>query len=1281
MPETVGKTGTADCLQGGGEMGARMRALDWSRTPIGPVERWPQSLRTSVSICLASQFPLAVLWGPDFVLLYNDGYRQLIGGKHPQALGQPVLEVWPEVSSIIGPMLLGVLQDGTSTWVADQLLPIERKGFLEEAYFTYSYSPIRVESDRVGGVFAVVTETTERVLGERRLRILRELAGLASQARTTEEACSAAVRALEPSDVPFSLVYLIEQGGDRARLVASSGMEPGERPGPESVDLDAPDARWPLGEVARSGRMMIVNDIVERFGTLRCGTWPHPPRAALVLPIARPGEAHPYGLLVAGTSAGCVLGEGYRSFFELAAEHVATAIANARASESEHRRAEALAELDRVKTAFFSNVSHELRTPLTLLLGPIERALSKADKALQDEDLDLTHRNALRLLKLVNTLLDFSRIEAGRVDANYEPTDLSAFTADLASAFRSAIDQAGLRLVVDTPHLPEPIHVDREMWEKIVLNLLSNALKFTFTGEIRISLRMEGEHAVLEVRDTGTGIAAEELPRIFERFHRVRGARSRTHEGTGIGLGLVQELVHLHGGTIRAESTPGAGTTFTVTIPRGSAHLPEKNVGGERQLESTALGAAPFVAEGLRWSTEQEPARTEEAPGSEAEPQARILVVDDNADMRTYLERLLAPCWTVTAVPDGKTALSIAQKSPPDLVLSDVMMPGRDGFEFLRALRADERTRTVPVILLSARAGEEATVEGLDAGADDYLIKPFAARELLARIRTNIKLARLRREAEELAAELAQKRAELLALSEDRLRLAVEATGLGIWELDPVAEKLSWDDRCREIVGLPKGCETPFEEALAVIHPDDLPTVHEKIARAIDPAGDGRYEAEYRVGGGTDSKERWVAARGHAVFAEGRPTRFVGTMLDVTERAELMARERRARAAAEEANRLKDEFLATVSHELRTPLTAILGWSAILQDGARNPSTLARGLEVIVKNAKAQAQIIDDILDVSRIIAGKLRIEDTPADIPALVREAMEVVEPSANAKGISLRYEDGGEPYRLLCDPDRLRQAIWNVVSNAVKFSQKGGSVRITVGREAARIFIRIADTGEGIAPEVLPHVFERFRQADGTTTRRHGGLGLGLALVKHLVELHGGEVVAESAGKGQGATLTIHLPVKALATEAYARLEENTRAAVKRQLLGVRVLVVDDEEDAREMLTASLEGYGAVVQAAASTDEALRALEQFSPHVLVSDIGMPEEDGKVLLRRIRALPEPLSRLPAIAVTAFARAEDAVLAREAGFDEYLVKPVEPQVLARIVGESNGRALRESGSS
>jgi CheY-like chemotaxis protein len=290
----------------------------------------------------------------------------------------------------------------------------------------------------------------------------------------------------------------------------------------------------------------------------------------------------------------------------------------------------------------------------------------------------------------------------------------------------------------------------------------------------------------------------------------------------------------------------------------------------------------------------------------------------------------------------------------------------------------------------------------------------------------------------------------------------------------------------------------------------------------------------------------------------------------------------------------------------------------------------------------------------------------------------MEVVEPSASAKRISMRYEDGGEPYRLLCDPDRLRQAIWNVLSNAVKFTAQGGSVRVTVGRESARIFVRVADTGEGIAPEVLPHVFERFRQADGSTTRRHGGLGLGLALVKHLVELHGGEVVAESGGKGQGATFTIRLPVKALVAQGRAEEETSVRVAVKRQLLGVRVLVVDDEEDAREMLTASLEGYGAVVQATASADEALRALREFSPHVLVSDIGMPEEDGKVLLRRIRALPAPLSRLPAIAVTAFARAEDAVLAREAGFDEYLVKPVEPQVLARIVGESNGRALRES---
>jgi signal transduction histidine kinase len=533
-----------------------------------------------------------------------------------------------------------------------------------------------------------------------------------------------------------------------ARLAAHLGLPPGTAACPATVRLDGslPPARgWPLADAVRAGASLEVHDLAGRLGPFRAGPYGEPPQEAMIVPLKVAGREAPFGLLVAGISARLPLDDGYRAFLDLVAAGVGTAVSNARAYEQERSRAEALAELDRAKTDFFSNVSHEFRTPLTLMLGPLEDELAERTAPLppaRRERLETAHRNALRLLKLVNTLLDFSRIEAGRIQASYEPTDLAVFTAELASVFRSAVEKAGLTLSVEAPPLPEPVYVDREMWEKIVLNLLSNAFKHTFTGGIGVALRWAETEVVLTVSDTGVGVPAAELPRLFERFHRVKGARSRTHEGTGIGLALVQEVVRVHGGKVTVRSEEGRGSTFTVTVKTGRSHLPPERIGAGRTMQSTATHAAAYLEEAMRGS----PAATvvvasSPLPGN----RARILWADDNADMRDYVRRLLAEQYDVVAVGDGLEALARARTEPPDLVLTDVMMPGLDGFGLLRALRGDDLTRTVPVILLSARAGEEAAVEGLQAGADDYLAKPFSARELLARVRTHLEQARARR--------------------------------------------------------------------------------------------------------------------------------------------------------------------------------------------------------------------------------------------------------------------------------------------------------------------------------------------------------------------------------------------------------------------------------------------------------------------------------------------------------------------------------------------------------
>jgi signal transduction histidine kinase len=762
-----------DWLVGGGEMGRLVRSKDWNSTPLGPIESWPQSLRTAVSICLSSNFPISLAWGPQHIQIYNDGYWPICGGKHPHATGQDFSECWASAWPVIGEAFERALS-GETSYLENQRMFLDRNGYLEETFFTFSFSPIRDESGGVGGLFHPVTETTTAMLAERRMRTLRDLGAHAGKARTSEEAVALAAQTISECelDIPFALLYFLGSEGTNARLMARIGALPESLATPTGdvgVQLPSP---WPLLEVARTNQTVLVNDLAERWPGLACGPYPEAAKTALALPITPPGSERPIAVLVAGVSTRLPLNEAYRAFFDLLASAVTSAVANARAYEEERQRAEALAEIDRAKTAFFSNVSHEFRTPLTLMLGPLEDELAEQSSPLppaRRARLETAHRNSLRLMKLVNSLLDFSRIEAGRLQASYEPIDLSALTTELGSVFRSAIERGGLTLTIDCPLLPEPVYVDRDLWEKIVLNLLSNAFKHTFAGEIAVSLRWCADHAELAVADSGIGIPEAELPHVFDRFHRVEGAKSRTHEGTGIGLALVRELARAHGGDVQVMSREGEGSTFKVTVKTGFAHLPPERIGSRTSQTSTATRADAYVQEALHWICEPptatapavSPAEVTATPLGGTRP--RILWADDNADMRDYVSRLLSQQYDVTAVADGMAALIAARTAPPDLVLSDVMMPGLDGFGLLRELRAEERTRTVPVVLLSARAGEESAIEGLQAGADDYLVKPFSARELLARVGTHVELARLRREwASELERQVRERTAELL---------------------------------------------------------------------------------------------------------------------------------------------------------------------------------------------------------------------------------------------------------------------------------------------------------------------------------------------------------------------------------------------------------------------------------------------------------------------------------------------------------------------------------------
>jgi len=823
---TSGLDSTATWL-GASEMGRRIAEFNWTNHPLGPSENWSHSLKTTIQIMLNSRYAMWMGWGSELYFFCNDAYLPTVGIKQSWVLGTPARKVWTEIWSDVGPRAQSVVQTGKPTWDESLLLILERSGFPEETYHTFSYSPIPDDSGNIGGMLCVVTEETERVIGERRLAVLRELGVDLTGINNEQRLMEAIPRRFNDyeKDLPFSLMYLLEADGRHARLSCSHGIGAANSLALPTIDVENDQCIWPARRVIAENTSILVEDLAERIPRLPTGPWPTPPQQAVVVPIARQGHERPAGFLVAGISSYRRFDDDYLGFIQLLAGQIGAGLSSARAYDEERQRAEMLAELDRAKTTFFSNVSHEFRTPLTLMLGPLEDALADGPGSLtaaQEERLEIAHRNGLRLLKLVNTLLDFSRIEASRMRAVYEAVDLSQFTADLASNFRSACERAGIKLVLNCLPLSGPANVDRDMWEKIVLNLLSNAFKFTFAGEIEVGLAQVNGNAVLTVRDTGLGIPEHALPHLFERFYRVEGMDGRTHEGSGIGLALVQELVRLHDGEITVSSQIGQGSMFSVSIPLGSARSQSGHLTQPRGQSSSRIGALPFVEEALRWLPKEtgaqgsalgtesagvvnngalgEIATSSPAFASERVPRPRVLVADDNSDMRDYMTRLLGDDFTIEAVGDGEAALVAVHRCRPDLILSDVMMPKLDGLELLRRLRVDPETRSLPIVLLSARAGETARVEGLAAGADGYLIKPFSAAELKARVAGTLTLAAMRREADLTLRHNAEERQKFVSLVESsRDFIAMAALNGDVFYVNPAGRALLGLDGAEDV--------------------------------------------------------------------------------------------------------------------------------------------------------------------------------------------------------------------------------------------------------------------------------------------------------------------------------------------------------------------------------------------------------------------------------------------------------------------------------------------------
>jgi signal transduction histidine kinase len=1099
-------------LEGGGEVGARLRSLDFQHSPLGHPASWPQSLKTVVRIMLDSRYAMWMLWGRELTFFCNDAYLPTVGLKRDWVLGTRADKVWEEIWPEIGPRIDHVLQTGRATWDEGLLLFLERSGYTEETYHTFSYSPLYDDTGSVRGMLCVVTEVTERVISERRLAFLGRLGSAIAGAATEAEVGAALCDNVEScaADLPFAALYLFdENAGGAARRVALCGFADGTCAMlPDSLPLE--DGWWPVQTLA--GRSMGLTVPLSKL-PLDCvptAPWTIPAREVRLVPLARQGQHGAAGFLIVGLNPFRPFDEPYQHFLDLTAAQLAGGFAAVHAREEERRRAEALAELDRAKTDFFANVSHEFRTPLTLMIGPLEDALAservRGDQELL-EPLELAHGNTLRLLKLVNTLLDFSRLEAKRAAPQFEALDLPTLTADIASVFRAAIERSGLRFRVDCPVADHAVCVDHDMWEKIVLNLLSNAFKYTLHGEIRLSLRVADEEAQLTVSDTGAGIATSALPHLFERFYRITDTQARTHEGTGIGLALVHELVKLHGGRIEVQSRLGEGSVFRVVIPvrhaaREAAPLP---VAKQRH------GAAEvYVEEARRWLPRAANGDAASLPTAALPGEAVILLADDNADMRNYLARLLGQRFTVIGVGDGEEALAEMRRRRPDLLLSDVMMPRMDGLALLRAVRADPLLRELPVILLSARAGEEASVEGLNVGADDYLIKPFAARELLARVNTHLAMARVR----------------------------------------------------------------------------------------------------------------------------------------------------------EESSRRKDEFLATLAHELRNPLAPIRHALAVAGSALAAPDQIRRSHAIIERQVRHMTVLLDDLLDVARITGGKLSLRQRREDVRGIIEAAVEASLPAITARGHELTVDIEPVPLPLHADAVRLAQVVSNLLNNAAKYTPAGGHVWVRAQRELQEVVIRVIDDGAGIAPESIPGLFRMFSQGTSVLERVEGGLGIGLALVKGVVELHGGTVVVKSKGLGHGSEFIVRLPVD-------TTQQPERRASVPAPVAGAaaaarKILVADDNRDAVETLQMLLQLDGHDVRVAYDGEQAVALAAQFAPELALLDIGMPKRNGYDAARALRER-FPSSRMTLVAVTGWGQNSDRARALAAGFDHHLTKPVDPQVLQQLL--------------
>lgn len=1257
-----------------------MESFDWQSSPLGPRELWPQSLKSALSACMTAQYPSAIWWGSEAVIIYNDAYIATAGSKHPRIWGQAGPIAWAELWEMIGPVVKTVF-DGRSIWKSNDLLLFERltdANLPEENYYDWSYRPIRQEDGNVGGFINDCFDVTNKVIAERRMDCLRDLIAGTILSTSPREFADSIIHALSKEayslDIPFAALYSctaespVDPISGMAAAPSSSntlavklelsgrlGIPRGHPAAPSALSLKVnftPDdtgpvpplgvfealraltppihrrsrlgspqsskgtsvtetdaskpprhfkrpVPWPFEEAIKSRRCVHVARLDDYMveGFEKRG-WGDRPREAVVIPLGLEDQKVPPSVLVLGINTRRPYDRTYRDDMDIIRMTLSSTLNAMLGREADSKRAEQLAELDAAKTSFFSNISHELRTPLTLIGGPLQDCISQLEDGSAKNLLLMAYRNVSRLGRLVDSLMDFSKLAANKLEGQFRPVMLGLFTADLASLFRSPVEKSGMEYNIECDTRPtQPVcYIDPDFWEKIVFNIIGNAFKYTFEGSITVRVRYTDTHAMFSVEDTGVGIPPEDLPKIFQRFHRVQ-ATSRSHEGTGIGLALTKELVALHGGELDVESSHDPdgrhGSVFSVCIPLGKDHLPKANIfeaGSGRSRQGTyARGvideASMWMASAVSSSGEETPTSDTGSSGSSGDsgrldPSTMffvksdiVLLVDDNSDMRRYAKSILSRYCTVVEACNGQEALTITKTIKPNVVLSDVMMPVMDGLTLLKELRNRQETNLIPVILVTARSGDDNRVEGLLSGADDYLAKPFKSAELIARVHLQMQLGKKRADLE---ARFIERTIEIQQLS--------ELSPVAIFRVEPGGQISYVNPRWYDITGHSR--EADVNRWTESVHEQDKGLVVNWWLIVNDPTVDHELTSrtiEFRWNTGSWCQAQCVAIEGRGILGAftdiSQQKKLEAIQLAHAQEKELAAQKRaeeaeEQRKEAEERRRGQELLIDVTSHELRQPVSAILNCSSLVRTnlaalrdeflgmaGSLRPTpeflhTIEEdldALDAIYQCGLAQERIANDVLSLSRMQLNVLSIYPVDFNLVKEIRRIVSLFRNELKMKRIDVDISIGDSLEQLgisgvSSDRARFAQVITNLLSNAIKFTDMSMDKRdILIETEVALqpptdgscappmvtapypgyqpppntpiyIFVSVTDSGPGLQPEDLTLLFKRFQQGSNSHDV-FGGSGLGLFVSRQLCELMGGRIEVSSV-YGQGAT-----------------------------------------------------------------------------------------------------------------------------------------------------------------